>query len=326
MRCSWFVILFCFHKAAFAQLPAFPGAEGAGKFTAGGRGTTAVPTTVFEVTRMEDDNNAGSLRYALVQSATYRTVVFRISGTIHLKSKLTIPRNTTIAGQTAPGDGITLADYPVVISGDNVIVRYLRFRMGDKNQNAGMVDGSGSDDAFGNIGNKNIMVDHCTASWSTDEAMSIYRGDSVTIQWCLLSEPLNYSYHFESGDTDFEQHGYAGIWGGRHASFHHNLLAHAKGRMPRFDGSRNLSPGTAGQENGDYRNNVIYNWDSYNVNGGEGGNYNIVNNYYKYGPNTSKSVRYRVVNPGRNETIGFGKWYVNGNYVDEDVNVCVMYW
>lgn len=319
-------------NALFAQMPAFPGAEGVGKFTTGGRGTASMPTTVFEVTNLNDDGNPGSLRYALTQTAAYRTVVFQISGTIHLNSKLNIPANTTVAGQTAPGDGICLADYPVVISGNNVIVRYLRFRMGDKNQNKGMVDGAGSDDAFGNAGNKNIIIDHCTASWSTDEAMSIYRGDSVTIQWCLLSEPLNYSYHFETGDTDFEQHGYGGIWGGRHASFHHNLIVHCKGRCPRFDGSRNLSPGTAGQENADFRNNVIYNWGSYNVNGGEGGNYNLVSNYYKYGPSTSNGssagvpVRYQIMNPYATSPLPYPKLFVDGNYVDGNPTITQDNW
>ncbi|MBI1342277.1 MAG: T9SS type A sorting domain-containing protein [Terrimonas sp.] len=318
-----------------AQIAAFPGAEGAGKYTSGGRGTASLATTVFEVTNLNDDNNPGSLRYALSQTATYRTIVFRVSGTIHLNSKLTIKGNTTIAGQTAPGDGICIADYPTVINGDNVIVRYMRFRMGDKNQNLGMVNGSGGDDSFGNLGNKNIIIDHCTSSWSSDEALSIYRGDSLTIQWSFITEPLNYSYHFETGDTDFEEHGYGGIWGGRHASFHHNLIAHIKGRGPRFDGSRNLSPFTPGQENADFRNNVIYNWASYNVNGGEGGNYNIVNNYFKYGPSTSSGnssgvpIRYMVINPGKQTSspvLPYGQYYVNGNYVDGSVAITANNW
>ena len=136
----------------FAQQPAFPGAEGAGMYTSGGRGTTTTPTTVFEVTSLLDDGSAGTLRYVLNASAAYRTIVFRVSGTIHLNSKLNIRANTTIAGQTAPGEGICVADYPTVISGDNVIVRYMRFRMGDKNQNKGMVDGSGGDDVELSIG------------------------------------------------------------------------------------------------------------------------------------------------------------------------------
>ncbi|MEJ7739744.1 MAG: pectinesterase family protein [Chitinophagaceae bacterium] len=312
-----------------AQQPAFPGAEGAGRFTTGGRGTALSPTTVFEVTSLTDDNNPGSLRYALTQAAAYRTVVFRVSGTIHLNTPLRILRaNTTIAGQTAPGDGICIADHPVSINANNVIVRYIRFRMGDKNQNMGIVNGSGGDDTFGAIGYKNIMVDHCSMSWSSDEVCTIYRGDSTTLQWNIISEPLNYSYHFETGDTDFESHGYDGIWGGRTASFHHNLIAHCLGRTPRFDGSRNLPPNTPGQENADFRNNVIYNWGSYNVNGGEGGNYNIVNNYYKSGPSTSSGsssgvpIRYEVINPGRSASapvLPYGKYYATGNYVDGSV-------
>jgi pectin methylesterase-like acyl-CoA thioesterase len=318
-----------------SQLVAFPGAEGAGRFTTGGRGTVSVATTVYEVTNLNDDNNPGSLRYAVSQTAAYRTIVFRVSGTIHLTSRLNIRANTTIAGQTAPGDGICIADYPVVINGDNVIIRYMRFRMGDKNQNQGMVDGSGSDDTFSNLGNKNIIIDHCTSGWSSDEALTIYRGDSVTVQWSFITEPLNYSYHFETGDIDFEEHGYGGIWGGRHASFHHNLIAHVKGRAPRFDGSRNLSPFTAGQENADFRNNVLYNWGSYNVNGGEGGNYNIVGNYYKYGPSTSSSsssgvpVRYMIINPGKQTSapvLPYGKYYVTGNYVDGSATITQNNW
>ncbi|HEX6429035.1 MAG TPA: hypothetical protein VF008_15170, partial [Niastella sp.] len=148
--------------ALHAQQPAFPGAEGAGMFTSGGRGTATAPTTVFEVTNLLDDGQPGSLRYALTAPATYRTVVFRVSGTIHLTSGLNIKANTTIAGQTAPGDGICVADHPVSISGDNVIVRYMRFRLGDKNQkkvdaNGNPVDGSGGGDAFGGLGPNNII-------------------------------------------------------------------------------------------------------------------------------------------------------------------------
>jgi len=312
-----------------AQQLAFPGAEGAGKFTSGGRGTTTVPTTVFEVTSLADTNTPGTLRHALTQpasAAAHRTIVFHVCGTIRLTSPLTISRtNTTIAGQTAPGEGICIADHPVIIGADNVIVRFLRFRMGDRHQNRGMVAGSGSDDAFGGIGRRKIIIDHCTMSWSTDEAFSVYRGDSTTLQWNLISEPLDYSYHFEAGDTDFQRHGYGGIWGGRNASFHHNLFAHTRGRNPRFDGSRNLPPGTAGQENGDFRNNVIYNWIAYSTNGGEGGNYNIVNNYYKYGPSTNTGsssgvpVRSMIMNPSRltsTPTLPYPQVFMSGNFVD----------
>jgi hypothetical protein len=161
-------------------------------------------------------------------------------------------------------------------------------------------------------------------SWSTDEVCSIYAGDSTTIQWNIISEPLNYSWHFEKGDSDFEHHGYGGILGGRHISIHHNLYAHCNNRTPRFDGNRNIKPET---ENADYRNNVIYNWGSNNVYAGEGGNYNIVNNYYKWGPNTKSNVKTRVANPyKRTPDLPFGKWYIDGNYVDDAPDVSKDNW
>ncbi|AHJ99458.1 T9SS type A sorting domain-containing protein [Hymenobacter swuensis] len=318
---------------ALAQLPTFPGAEGAGRFTSGGRGTATTATTVFEVTNLNDDLNPGSLRYALTQPATYRTVVFRVSGTIHLLTPLKVQQpNTTLAGQTAPGDGICLADQPFSVAADNVVVRFLRFRLGDKFQNLGMVNGSGDGDAFNGVGRRKLMIDHCSMSWSADEACSLYAGDSITLQWNLISEPLDYSYHFETGDTDFERHAYGGIWGGRHASFHHNLLAHCRGRLPRFDGSRNLSPNTPGQENAEFVNNVLYNWASYTTNGGEGGNYNIIGNYYKAGPSTATGssvgvpVRYQIINPYKSSSLPYGRYYLSGNYVEGSASITARNW
>ncbi len=286
---------------------AFPGAEGFGKYTTGGRGGR-----VYLVTHLNDEGD-GSLRKA-VSSDEPRIIVFRVSGTIHLKSRLNIKGHKTIAGQTAPGGGICLADQPVVLAGDQIIIRFLRFRMGDRYQNKGMQDGGGSDDALGASGRSNIIIDHCSMSWSTDEVCSVYRGDSTTLQWNILSEPLNYSYHFEEGDQDFERHGYGGIWGGAHFSAHHNLFAHCNSRNPRFNGAR-LG---AIAELADFQNNVIYNWGGNNIYGGEGGAYNIVNNYFKYGPATKTSVRYQIVNPNKEEKkqIPFGHYYVAGNYVD----------
>ncbi|MCC2548059.1 T9SS type A sorting domain-containing protein [Hymenobacter sp. BT175] len=305
--------------AAGQRLIAFPGAEGAGKYTKGGRGTAAVPTTVFEVTSLADTNTPGTLRYAVSQPATHRTIVFRVCGTIHLTSRLTIRSNTTLAGQTAPGQGICLADRQVSVSGNNIIIRFMRFRLGDRHQNLGMVDGSGNDDALSGSDNKNLIIDHCTMSWSTDEAFTFYGAatDSMTLQWNLISEPLNYSYHFEAGDTDFQRHGFGGIWGGKQASMHHNLFAHCLNRTPRWNGTRYGA--AVGSENCDFRNNVIYNWGSNNVYGGEGGNYNMVNNYYKYGPSTSSGARFRIVNPYRQTSapvLPFAKVYLTGNYVD----------
>ena len=285
---------------------AFPGAEGFGKYTTGGRGGK-----VYIVTNL-NDKGPGSFREA-AEAKDKRIIVFALSGTIHLETKLAIKGDVTIAGQSAPGDGICLADQSVSIGGDNIIIRYMRFRMGDKYQRGGMVDGNGGDDAFGGTRRKNIIIDHCSMSWSTDEVFSIYAGDSTTLQWNLISEPLNYSYHFETGDKDYEHHGYGGIWGGKHLSAHHNLFAHCNNRNPRFDGIRN-----AKEENVDYRNNVIYNWGGNNIYAGEGGNYNLINNYFKYGPTTNPNARYRIVSPGKweNPVIPYGKYYVNGNYVD----------
>lgn len=283
---------------------AFPGAEGFGKYTTGGRGGK-----VCIVSNLNDDG-LGSLRVALAAKGK-KIIVFSISGTIHLNSKLNIGNDVTIAGQTAPGDGICLADCSVYISGNNVIVRYMRFRMGDKNQKGGMVDGNGGDDAFGGGKKKNIIIDHCSMSWSTDEVFSMYGGDSTTFQWNLITEPLNYSYHFETGDKDYEHHGYGGIWGGSHLSAHHNLFAHCLSRNPRFNGAR-LG---AADEFVDFRNNVIYNWEHNSAYGGEAGKYNMVNNYYKAGPGTKDNVRYRIINPTKNETRGFGQFFVEGNYV-----------
>ncbi|TDN38054.1 T9SS type A sorting domain-containing protein [Hymenobacter sp. UV11] len=317
------------------SLPAFPGAEGAGKYTTGGRGSTSAPTTVLEVTNL-NDAGAGSLRQALSGTYSSRTVVFRVCGTIHLVTQLSIPANTTLAGQTAPGDGICVADKQSNVKGNNVIVRFMRFRLGDQYQNLGMVNGSGDEDAFDSIGGyTGLVVDHCTFSWGDDESFTCYKGDNTTLQWNLISEGLNYSYHFETGDTDFERHGYGGIWGGRHASFHHNLLAHLQGRNPRFDGSRNLAPNTAGQENAEFVNNVLYDWGGYTTNGGEGGNYNIINNYYKYGPNTGTgssagiAVKSMIINPYKQTSspvLPYGKYYVDGNYVDNSAFITSHNW
>ncbi len=306
------------HKAATTSVEeafAFPGAEGFGKYTSGGRGGI-----VLTVTNL-DDSGEGSFRKAAESSKT-RIIVFAVSGTIHLQSKLTIKGNVTIAGQTAPGDGICLADYSVGLGGDNIIVRYLRFRMGDKNQRGGMVDGNGGDDAFGGNKRKNIIIDHCSMSWSTDEVFSLYGGDSTTLQWNLMSEPLNYSYHFETGDKDYERHGYGGIWGGAHLTAHHNLFAHCNSRNPRFNGAR-LG---ASVDFVDFRNNLIYDWGHNSVYGGEGGQYNMVNNYFKYGPNTSASVKARIVNPTRTDQLYYGKFYVNGNEVDGAPEVSKNNW
>ncbi|UCD36912.1 MAG: T9SS type A sorting domain-containing protein [Fidelibacterota bacterium] len=268
-----------------AQQLAFPGAEGYGRFTTGGRGGE-----VIEVTNL-NDSGPGSLR-AAVEASGARTVVFRVSGTIHLNSSLEIKRgDITIAGQTAPGDGICLADYPFEVGAGNVIIRYLRFRLGDVH--------SVQADALTGQSRRNIIIDHCTASWSVDECVTFYFMEDFTLQWCLIAESLRYSVH-EKGP-----HGYGGIWGGRNCSFHHNLLAHHSSRNPRF----NEGDASRADRNIDHRNNVIYNWGFNSAYGGEGGWYNLVNNYYKYGPATG--VKNRIVQPSDE----VGRWYVAGNYV-----------
>jgi len=330
------ILFFLFGLLLFvnAQQIAFPGAEGAGRFASGGRGTATSPTKVFEVTNLSDANTVGSFRYACSQSVSkfpYRTIVFCVSGTIHLNSKLAIPANTTVAGQTSPGDGICLADYPVTLNGNNIIVRYMRFRMGDKNQLKTNIPGcgvpvapftdttclplktSGGDDALGGFYNHNVIIDHCTVGWGGDESLTIYRGDSLTLQWNFITEGLNYSYHFETGDKDFEHHGYGGIWGALHGTFHHNLFAHFKSRNPRFAGNTDYPVGSI--ERVDFRNNVIYDWELFTAYGGEGGQYNIVNNYYKSGPSTSSSTKFRVVNVDSSVADGYAHYYLDGNYM-----------
>ncbi len=330
LRLSLLTCLLFFAAAhAKAQLTAFPTAEGAGKFVRGGRGTPAVAPTVLEVTTLDDNaasaNTPGTLRYACTRSGfNNRIIVFRVSGTIRLYAPLTLNRaNTTLAGQTAPGEGICIADHPVRVSANNIIIRYLRFRLGDRYQAATL----GNDDALSGTGVRNLIIDHCSISWSNDEACTFYSGDSITLQWNIVSEPLDYSFHDEG--SGIQNHGYGGIWGGRRASFHHNLIAHCRGRMPRFDGIRNISGDT-----GDFRNNVIYNWASYNTNGGEGGTYNIVGNYYKWGPSTPNNStaginrRSMILHPFRQASppIPYGRYYLEGNYSDNSTAVSASNW
>ena len=267
---------------SFAQgsIPAFPGAEGFGMYTTGGRGGV-----VYHVTKLDDDGTEGTFRWACNKSGK-RTIVFDVNGTIFLKSSLDLKNgNVTIAGQTAPGDGICIADYPFTIKADNVILRFLRFRCGNRH----VADHEG--DGLGGMDRKNLMVDHCSVSWSIDECLSVYGSTNITVQWCIASQSLNNAGHSKGA------HGYGGNWGGSGASYHHNFMAHHGSRVPRL-GPR---PGTQADERMDLRNNVFYNWGGNGCYGGEGMNVNIVNNYYKPGPTTQKrstAIQYRIAAPG----------------------------
>ncbi|MDR0833235.1 MAG: pectate lyase [Candidatus Symbiothrix sp.] len=306
-------ILFTFFLSSIvvaqAQPLAFPGAEGFGQYTSGGRGGK-----VLFVDNL-NDSGEGSLRKA-IQAHGPRTVVFRVSGTIFLESHLTINNDSiTLAGQSAPGDGICIANYPLHIKADNVIIRYMRFRMGDK--------GNAQDDAMNGSRKKNIIIDHCSLSWSTDECGSFYDNEQFTLQWSILSESLRKSVH-EKGD-----HGYGGIWGGKQATFHHNLLAHHSSRNPRFCGAR-YHESTKETEIADFRNNVIYNWGFNSSYAGENGHYNMVNNYYKPGPATMTKVSHRILeawqSKDHNGFHDFGYFYVTGNMMDGNPEVTADNW
>lgn len=271
-----------------ARPVAFPGAEGYGKYTTGGRGGRVITV------RNLNDSGPGSLREAVEQRGP-RIVVFAVDGTIELKSHLRIDNDSiTIAGQSAPGQGICLKDYPLIVNASNVIVRYLRVRVGDRHHLDS--DGLGG----GRYGQKNVILDHLSVSWSIDECLSIYKTENLTVQWCLVSHSLHKSVHTKGS------HGFGGIWGGYKATFHHNLLANHASRNPRFssvDGTKMV----------DYRNNVIYNWGFKSAyGGGHYGEINMVKNYYKPGP---ASQHHRLLDIAED---GTGKYYVAGNVMEGD--------
>ncbi|SFC28130.1 Pectate lyase [Parapedobacter composti] len=290
---------------------AFPGAEGFGRDATGGRGGK-----VLFVTKLTDDGTPGTLRHAINQSGA-RYILFKVAGNIALTSPLRIRNgDVTIAGQTAPGDGICIQHYPVIIQADNVIIRFMRFRMGDRGEAEG--------DALEARGHKHIIVDHCSMSWSTDECVSMYNNEYTTLQWCIISESLRNSVH-EKG-----AHGYGGIWGGRYASFHHNLLAHHDSRNPRL--GETAGSAFALTNLTDIRNNVVYNWDGNSMYGGEAMNVNIVNNYYKPGPATRSSRAERIISIDKNNNEGtevygiWGKFYIDGNHVDGSARATADNW
>ena len=263
--------------------------EGGGAKVKGGDGGT-----IYRVSRLDDETDpntglpmAGTLRYAVNQTGA-RRIVFTTSGTIHLKKELRIKTGSiTIDGQTAPGDGICIADYPLVINASNVIVRFIRVRLGDVSNT--------EEDAVSVNNSQGVVLDHLSCSWSVDECVSCYGNTDFTMQYCIVSESLKESIHGKGS------HGYGGIWGGTNASFHHNLLAHHDSRNPRFDHDY-INTSCTGPI--DFVNNVVYNWGGNSAYGGEGStnggggrHINFVNNYFKPGPSTKSSVKERLVDP-----------------------------
>jgi len=304
-------------SGAQTDAPAFPGAEGHGRYVTGGRGGQ-----VIHVTNL-NDSGTGSLRSA-VNGSSKKTIVFDVGGIIELKSDLKIGANTTIAGQTAPYPGITVRYYTIRPDANNVIVRFIRFRRGEeKDVNEGA-------DAIWTRNRTGMILDHCSFSWSIDEVASFYDNRDFTMQWCSVAEALNNAGHGKGA------HGYGGIWGGKQASFHHNLIAHVNNRAPRLNGARYGWDGydktkytnTIDAERVDLRNCVMYNWGNGNgAYAGQGGYHNIVNNYYKAGPSTKNKTRVFQCGHTNNDkddngkkidpygTHIYGHFYINGNYV-----------
>lgn len=295
-----------------SSAPAFPGAEGHGRYVTGGRGGKIVHVTNL------NDSGTGSFRSA-VSGSDKKIVVFDVGGIIALNSDLNIGDNTTILGQTAPNPGITLRYY-TIRPGSNNIVRFVRFRRGEERN---VNDGA---DATWQREKTGIILDHCSFSWSIDEIASFYDNRNFTMQWCTLGEALANPGHSKG------EHSYGGIWGGKGASFHHNFLCHMQNRAPRFCGARydwngydNTQYANSIQaEIVDFRNCVMYNWGNGNgcYGGTGGGNINIVNNYYKAGPatvNTKRVTQISVANSENAESSPFmgycARYYINGNYV-----------
>ena len=305
---------------ASAQAPSFPGAEGHGRYTAGGRGGKIVHVTNL------NDSGTGSFRQA-VRGTEKKIVVFDVGGVIALKSDLNIDANTTILGQTAPAPGITLRYYTVNPNGNNIVVRFIRMRRGsEKNVN----DGADASTARNFTG---LMLDHCSLSWSIDEVASFYDNNNFTMQWCTIGESLNNAGHGKGA------HGYGGIWGGKLASFHHNLICHVNNRSPRFNGARYEWTGytsnklysqykwenTVQAENVDFRNCVVYNCGNGCYGGPGGGKVNIVNNYYKTGPaGTTNTITNVTVGASGNADGHSTLWdmtsryFISGNQLNEN--------
>ena len=289
---------------------AFPTAEGGGRLATGGRGGD-----VYVVTNLEDSGE-GSLRYGIENAPEEgRIIVFSVGGTIHLKSTLGFKnkKNITIAGQTAPGDGITLAGYDTNISdSENIIIRYVRFRVGTEN----LLQGGDSMDALWGRDNDTFIIDHCTFSWNTDETLSTYRGQNGTVQWCLISESLTVSGHSKG------RHGYGGIFGGDNTVFQYNLLANHTSRNPRIGGGYMGDPTAQNPPNVakvQLNNNVLYNHGYFACYGGGFTYTNYINNYVKRGQGTRDALNDTLLSFGENNKIG-GVYYA-GNILEGNAEV-----
>ena len=298
--------------AVFSKLPnynpdliAFPGVEGYGRFTTGGRMIDGRGSKVYYVTRLDDSNVEGTFRWAATTGDdTPRTILFKVSGTIYLTSRFSVKPNTTIAGQTAPGGGICIAGYQLKL-GSNSIVRHIRFRAGDLYKNSmSCLD-------VENV--NNIVLDHCTFSWSMEENLTMYDCDYTTVQWCIFSEGLYDSRNNKGARA------YACQWGGEHGTLHHCLFANCNNRSPRFNGVRASTSDR--HVDSEFVNNVIYNWGKpNNIYGGEKDQsvegYNrtyMINNYFRPGPTTQANTsgsRYFV---GASSSNGVGQWLLQGN-------------
>lgn len=267
------------------RVRAFPGAEGRGAYASGGRGGE-----VYMVTNL---NNAGpgSLRDAV--SRPNRTVVFAVSGTIELGSQLKTAANITLAGQTAPGDGIAVSDMPFFVGGSNSIVRYMRFRLGDRG-------GSSSDAVNIDRNIDTVILDHLSMSWGVDEVFSSYNNTDTTVQYSMIGEGLNW-----------RNHSAVGLWGPR-ASYHHNLIYSNKTRHPKLAYLGDIV---------EFNNNVIYNWKERSIYTGSQGMINFIGNYLKPGPSTNSGVRGMLIQPeGDNVKIFIQDNILEGNVAINENN------
>ncbi|WP_406843757.1 T9SS C-terminal target domain-containing protein [Flavobacterium soyae] len=281
-----------------AQL-AFKGAEGYGRYAVGGRGGK-----VIEVTNLNDDG-PGSLRDAINQEIGPRTIVFNVSGNIKLASRLVANQPyITIAGQTAPGEGITISRAPIGLTGNDGVIRFLKVRIG----------GGTTFDGMGLTGADYSIIDHCSISWTIDESFSSRGAHHISLQRTLISEALNVAGHdkYPAG----KMHGFAATIGGDIGSFHHNLLAHNQGRNWSIGGGLNGDGYYTGRL--DITNNVVYNWGQRTTDGGAN-EVNFVNNFYKPGASTKIFVALNAQHEGVGK--GMQRYYFNGNimpgYFDE---------